>query len=184
MRLYEMFMGPLEATKPWSMKGVEGVYRFLSRVWRLAVDDRAEMTRPAESVQDVAPDRETLRKLHQAIQKVTEDLDGMRFNTAIVSPFAPHLGEELWRALGHAESLAYEPWPKFDPALAKEDLIEVPVQVNGKVRSKLTVPADVDDQALEQAALADERIRGLVDGKQIRMVKVVPKKLVNIVVAP
>jgi leucyl-tRNA synthetase len=209
MRLYEMFMGPLEATKPWSMRGVEGVYRFLSRVWRLMMDDRAEQMKLAESVQDVPPDRETVRKLHQTIQKVTEGLDGMRFNTAIsammefcnhlnrlevrprsvlepfvliLSPFAPHLAEELWNALGHAKALAYEPWPAFDQALTKADEIEVPVQVNGKLRSKVTVPADVDEDTLRTTALADERIRALVDGKQLRKVIVVPKKLVNIVV--
>src|SRR5262249_38112171 len=160
MRLYEMFMGPLEATKPWSMRGVEGVYRFLGRVWRLFIDDRAETVRLDEGVQAIDPDPDALRKLHQTIQKVTDDLDGMRFNTAIaammeftnhltklevrprsllepfvllLSPFAPHVAEELWHALGHANTLAYEPWPKFDPDLIKADEIEVPVQVNGKL---------------------------------------------------
>ena len=209
LRLYEMFMGPLEATKPWSMRGVEGVYRFLGRVWRLFIDERAEEARLTESVKDVPPERETLRKLHQTIQKVTNDLDGMRFNTAIaammeftnhltplavrprsalepfvllLSPFAPHLAEELWRTLGHKETLAYEPWPAFDPALAKEDEIEVPVQINGKVRLRLTVPADVDEAALEALALADPKVRELLGGKEPRKVIVVPKKLVNIVV--
>jgi leucyl-tRNA synthetase len=209
MRLYEMFMGPLEATKPWSMRGVEGVYRFLNRVWRLYIDDRAEDMRLADAVKEIAPDRATQRKLHQTIQKVTEDLDGMAFNTAIsammeltnhltgldarprsvlntfallLSPFAPHLAEELWRALGHSKTLAYEPWPTFDPALLKQDEIEVPIQVNGKLRSKVTVPADIDSAALEKAALADEKIRALIEGKTIRKVIVVPKKLVNIVV--
>jgi leucyl-tRNA synthetase len=210
MRLYEMFMGPLEATKPWSMRGVEGVYRFLARVWRLLIDDRAEEVRLAETVKDVTPDRQTLRKLHQTIQKVTADLDDMRFNTAIaammefcnhltrlevrprsvleplvllLSPFAPHLAEELWAALGHKRTLAYEPWPKFDPELVKADEIQVPVQVNGKVRSKVVVRADIDEAGLKKAALADERIRALIDGKEVKKVIVVPKKLVNIVVA-
>jgi leucyl-tRNA synthetase len=209
MRLYEMFMGPLEATKPWSMRGVEGVYRFLGRVWRLAIDDRADEIRLNESVQPCEPDRETLRKLHQTIKKVTEDLNGMRFNTAIsammelanhltkleirprsvlqsfvllLSPFAPHLGEELWAALGHRSTLAYEPWPKYDEALRREDTIEVPVQVNGKLRSRVTVAADADEATLRTAALADEKVRALLDGKQIRKVIVVPKKLVNIVI--
>ena len=208
LRLYEMFMGPLEATKPWSMHGVEGVYRFLGRVWRLFIDERSEEARLAESVKDVPPERETLRKLHQTIQKVTNDLDGMRFNTAIaammeftnhltplavrprsalepfvllLSPFAPHLAEELWRTLGHKETLAYAPWPAFDPALAKEDAIEVPVQINGKVRLRLTVPADVDEAALKALALADPKVRELLGGKEPRKVIVVPKKLVNIV---
>jgi leucyl-tRNA synthetase len=209
LRLYEMFMGPLEATKPWSMRGVEGVYRFLNRVWRLLVDERAEATALADSVKDVEPTKGTLRKLHQTIKKVTEDLDAMRFNTAIaammefvnhltreevrprtalepfvllLSPFAPHLAEELWRVLGHADTLAYEQWPGFDEAQTKADEIEVPVQVNGKVRSKVTVPSGSDEAALKAAALADERVRGLIEGKTIRKVIVVPGKLVNIVI--
>ncbi len=210
LRLYEMFMGPLEATKPWSMRGVEGVYRFLGRVWRLFVDDRAEAVKLADAVRDVPPDRATLRRLHQTIQKVTDDLEHMRFNTAIsammeftnhvtplaekprsvlepfvllLSPFAPHLAEELWRALGHAETLAYEPWPRYDPALAREDEVEVPVQVNGKLRSKLKVPAGTAESALREAALADGRVKELIAGKQVRKVIVVPGKLVNIVAA-
>jgi leucyl-tRNA synthetase len=210
LRLYEMFMGPLEAVKPWSMRGVEGVYRFLNRVWRVFIDDRAEELRLADAVQDVEADRETLRKLHQTIQKVTDDLDGMRFNTAIaammelnnhltalsvrprsvlqpyvllLSPFAPHLAEELWEALGHPKTLAYEPWPKYDANLVRAETIEVPVQVNSKVRTKLTVPADVDDATLEATALADERVQAAIAGKKIVKVKVVPRRLVNIVVA-
>jgi leucyl-tRNA synthetase len=210
MRLYEMFMGPLEATKPWNMRGVEGVYRFLNRVWRLIVDDRAETMKLADAVQDAAPDKETLRKLHQTIQKVTEDLDGIRFNTAIsammelvnqltqlpvrprsaletlvllLAPFAPHLAEELWSALGHAGSLAYERWPSYDEALTRADEVEVPIQVNGKLRSKVMVPVSMDEEALRTAALANERIGSLLEGKQIRKVIVVPGKLVNIVVA-
>jgi leucyl-tRNA synthetase len=210
LRLYEMFMGPLEATKPWSTRGVDGVYRFLSRVWRLFIDDRAEEVRPEKGVQDVSPDRETLRKLHQTIQKVTDDLDGMRFNTSIaammeftnhltklevrpravlepfvllLSPFAPHLAEELWHALGHGDTLAYESWPAFDPELLKADEIEVPVQVNGKLRARLTVPAGIDQAGLREAALGDLRIQELIAGKQVRKVIVVPSKLVNIVVA-
>jgi len=210
LRLYEMFMGPLEATKPWSMRGVEGVFRFLNRVWRLLIDDRAENMQLAAEVADVAPDAATLRKLHQTIQKVTEELDGMRFNTCIaammefsnhltkletrprsslqtlvllLAPFAPHLAEELWHALGHKQSLAYEPWPKFDPALTKETEVEIPVQINGKLRSKISAPADIDETALREQALADPRIKELIAGKQVRKVIVVPKKLVNIVVA-
>jgi leucyl-tRNA synthetase len=209
LRLYEMFMGPLEAVKPWSMQGVEGVYRFLGAVWRLVIDDRAEETRLSPAIVDDAPDRETLRQLHRTIQKVGDDLDGMRFNTAIaammeyknylqklerrpraavepfvliLSPFAPHLAEELWHALGHTASLAYEPWPAYDPELVKADEIEVPVQVNGKRRSKLTVPAEISQKDLEAAALADEKVRIALDGKQVAKLIVVPRKLVNIVV--
>jgi leucyl-tRNA synthetase len=209
MRLYEMFMGPLEATKPWSMRGVEGVFRFLNRVWRLVIDDRSEDMALLASVQNVPPSKDTSRKLHQTIQKVSEELNAMRFNTAIsammeltnqltreevrsksvletfmllLSPFAPHLAEELWQALGHKDSLAYEAWPNYDPALLKTDEIEVPVQVNGKLRSKVTVPTGIAQAELEKAALADPRIKELIAGKQIRKIIVVPGKLVNIVV--
>jgi leucyl-tRNA synthetase len=209
LRLYEMFMGPLPATKPWNMKGVEGVYRFLSRVWRLVVDDIAEATVLSPAVQDVEPDADTLRALHRTIQKVTEDTDGMRFNTAIsammeftnhmtrlevrpkktldtfvllLAPYAPHIAEELWATLGHGKTLAYEPWPAYDPVLTKADEIEIPVQVNGKVRAKLMVAADIDDRALEAAALADAKVQEFVGGKPVKMVKVVPKRLVSVVV--
>jgi leucyl-tRNA synthetase len=209
LRLYEMFMGPLEATKPWDMRGVEGVSRFLARAWRLVVDDRAEELKVNDQVKDVEPDRETQRQLHRTIQRVTEDLDDLRFNTAIsalmelsnhltrlparprsvleafvllLSPLAPHLAEELWRALDHPETLAYEPWPPFDPALTKADEIEVPVQVNGKLRARLTVPADIDEASLRSTALEDPRVQDQLKGKEVRKVIVVPKKLVNIVV--
>jgi leucyl-tRNA synthetase len=191
------------------MRGVEGVYRFLSRVWRLYIDDRADTVTASPAIRDIQPDRDTLRKLHQTIRKVTEDLDGMRFNTAIsammsfshdlqalevrprsvmetfvllLSPFAPHIAEELWAALGHKNSLAYEPWPTYDEALTREDQVEIALQVNGKMRSKVTVPADADEAALRAAALADEKVRALIDGKQVRRVIVVPGRLVNVVV--
>jgi leucyl-tRNA synthetase len=209
LRLYEMFMGPLEAVKPWSTKNVEGVYRFLSRVWRLAIDDSAEAVKLSPAVTDGEPDMETLRELHRTIKKVTEDTDGMRFNTAIsammeftnhltkqptrprsvlepfvllLAPYAPHVAEELWAALGHPTTLAYEPWPTFDPQLVKADEIEVPVQINGKLKAKLTVPAETDNAGLEKAALADEAVKGQIAGKAVKKVIVVPKKLVNIVV--
>ena len=154
------------------------------------------------------PDRETLRKLHQTIRKVTDDLDGMRFNTAIsammeyanhltrlavrprsaleplvllLAPFAPHLAEELWQALGHSKTLAYEPWPTFDEALTKADEIEIPVQINGKLRVRLQVPAEIDEASLRELALNDERVKSLLEGKTIRKVIVVPGKLVNLV---
>lgn len=209
LRLYEMFMGPLEATKPWSMRGVEGVYRFLNRVWRLAIDDRAEETTLQSAVQDIEPDKETKRLLHQTIKRVTDDLDKMSFNTAIaammeftnhltpqavrprsvlktfvllLSPFAPHLAEELWHALGQRDTLAYETWPTYDATLLKADEVEIPVQINGKLRGKLIVAAGLELKALENIALADEKIRPLLEGKTIKKVIVVPGKLVNIVV--
>jgi leucyl-tRNA synthetase len=161
-------------------------------------------------VKDVPPAKETLRVLHRTIQKVTEDTDGLRFNTAIsammefvnhatklevrprsildpfvllLAPYAPHIAEELWKALGHTNTLAYEPWPKFDPALTRPDEIEIPVQVNGKLKARLRVPAEISDAELEAAALTDEAVKAQIAGKTVKMVKVVPKKLVNIVVA-
>jgi leucyl-tRNA synthetase len=208
LRLYEMFMGPLEAVKPWNTKSVEGVYRFLTRAWRLMVDEGEEL-KPNPTVTDAAPDRDTLRVLHQTIQKVTKDTDGLSFNTAIaemmkfvnhmtglevrpraalepfvllLAPYAPHIAEELWAVLGHGTTLAYQPWPKFDPELAKADEIEVPVQVNGKLKARLKVPAEIGDAALEAAAMADEAVKAAVAGKTVKMVKVVPRKLVNVVV--
>lgn len=210
LRLYEMFMGPLEATKPWNMQGVEGVSRFLARCWRLIIDDRSEERVLASAVQDIEPDEETLRKLHQTIKKVTEDLDGMRFNTAIsalmelsnhltrqevrsrkvmetlvllLAPYAPHMAEELWQALGHPKTLAYEPWPVYDPKLTQAAAVEVPVQMNGKLRSKVMVPVGSDESATKAAALADERIQELLKGMTIKKAIVVPGKLVNLVVA-
>jgi leucyl-tRNA synthetase len=210
LRLYEMFMGPLEQSKPWNMRGVDGVYRFLGRVWRLFIDDRAESVRLNDCVRDVPPTRETLRYLHRTIQRVTDDLEGMRFNTGIaammelsnhltplvvrprsvletfvllLAPFAPHLAEELWQALGHPQTLAYEPWPKYDPELLKVDEVEVPIQVNGKLRLKLNVPAGLDAKALESLVMANERVQALIAGQTVRRVIVPPRGgLVNIVV--
>ncbi len=209
LRLYEMFLGPLEAVKPWDMRGVEGVHRFLGRVWRLIVDDKAETMKLNDSVKEVEPDRETLRQLHRTIQRVTEDFEGLRFNTAIaalmefsnfltplpvrpkavletfvllLSPLAPHVAEELWQMLGHKDTLAYEPWPPFDPELVKADAIEVPVQVNGKLKARLNVAAEISEEALRSTALEDERIKEQIKGKQVKKVIVVPRKLVNIVV--
>ncbi len=214
MRLYEMFMGPLEATKPWSMRGVEGVFRFLNRVWRLIIDDRSDKVQLNATVQDVEPDQETKRLLHQTIKRVTEDLDKLSFNTAIaammeltnhltpqsvrarsvlktlvllLSPFAPHLAEDLWQALhgradGAQTTLAYEPWPPYDETLLKADAIEIPVQINGKLRSKLVVRAGTGKDELERLARADEKVAGLIEGKTIKKVIVVPGKLVNLVV--
>jgi leucyl-tRNA synthetase len=172
-------------------------------------DDRAEDVKLNDTVKDATPDRETLRELHRTIQKVTDDLDGMRFNTAIsammefknylnklevrprsviepfvliLAPFAPHIAEELWAALGHTNTLAYEPWPVADPQLHKSDTIEVPVQVNGKVRSRIVVPADSDEKTLETAALADPKVQANIVGKTIRKVIVAKGKLVNVVV--
>jgi leucyl-tRNA synthetase len=207
MRLYEMFMGPLEAMKPWNSKGVEGISRFLDRVWRLVVPDE----RTGDPIDGREPDPAHVRLLHQTIRKVTEDLDHLHFNTSIsqmmvftnemtklerrpraliepflllLAPFAPHLAEELWQRLGHAESLAYAPWPAWDPALVLEDTVTVAVQVNGKLRATLELPRGSDQTATQAAALADERVQRFVNGASVRKAVFVPDKLLNLVVAP
>lgn len=209
LRLYEMFMGPLEQMKPWSMKGVDGVARFLGRVWRMIVDERADEVKLADAVQDIAPTEEQERILHKTIKAVTEDIEKLSFNTAIsrmmeftnalspaeprpksvlepfvllLSPFAPHLAEELWEVLGRKESLAYEPWPIFDEDKIAEDTVEIPVQVNGKLRGKVQVPADADQSTIQKTAEADETIVDLLSGKNVVKVIVVPGRLVNFVV--
>jgi leucyl-tRNA synthetase len=209
LRLYEMFMGPLEATKPWSMSGVEGVSRFLARVWRMITDEPADVVRLNPAVRETAPTQQQLRLLHKTIEAVTNDLDSLSFNTAIsrmmefvnavtnqeprpraiiepfvllVSPFAPHLAEELWQVLGHGTTLAYEPWPRHDPQLLVEAEIEIPVQVNGKVRGKIRIPAGADQGAAQQAAGADARVAEHLAGRQLVKVIYVPDRLLNLVV--
>ncbi len=209
LRLYEMFMGPLEAVKPWSMDGVSGVRGFLDRVWRMTVDERAEVVRLNASVADVPLTPEQNRVLHKTIKAVTQDCQTLSFNTAIarmmectnyffkadprpraaieklvllLSPFAPHLAEELWRLLGHAGTLAYEAWPDYDEALIREASIEVPIQINGKLRSRIEVPAGSDRAAIEAAARANPRVIEMLEGKSIQKVIVVPGRMVNFVV--
>jgi len=234
-RLYEMFMGPLQDTKPWNTKGVEGVYRFLGRVWRLFVDElsetefeQAETTTQSQhhgellksiklnaSIQDVTATPAQLKTLHACIKKVTEDLEGLRFNTAIsammvfvndaitwetkpvavlktflqlLQPFSPHLAEELWDKLFSAfhfppSAVAYAPWPKYDPALLVESEIEIPVQVNGKFRDVIKVAVDADNATIEASAKAAEKAQPFLAGKTIKKVIIVPKKMVNLIVA-
>ncbi|HEV2104575.1 MAG TPA: leucine--tRNA ligase [Candidatus Eisenbacteria bacterium] len=204
-RIYEMFLGPLEASKPWNTQSVEGITRFLDRVWRLYVDENGAVVVTA----DPSP-VELQRLLHRTIRKLTEDLEALKFNTAIaqmmvfvnellkrperpravlepfvllLSPFAPHLGEELWSRLGHADSLAYAPWPAFDPALCSEDTVTLAVQVNGRLRATLDLPRGADQAAAQAAALLDARVRRYVDGGTIRKVIHVPDKLLNLVVS-
>jgi leucyl-tRNA synthetase len=209
LRLYEMFMGPLESTKPWSMEGVHGVRNFLDRVWRMIVEDRAEEMTLHEAIEDIEPDEEQNRVLHRTIKAVTADLDQMAFNTAIarmmeftnfftkqtprprsamerfvllLAPLAPHIAEELWQVLGHDGTLAYEPWPAYDEEALRESTVEVPVQVNGKLRGRITVPADVDKETLETAARADEKVAAMLEGKTVRKAIVIPGRMVNFVV--
>ncbi|GAS96608.1 leucyl-tRNA synthetase [Mycolicibacterium canariasense] len=206
LRVYEMSMGPLEASRPWATKDVVGAHRFLQRVWRTVVD---ETTGGQRVVEHEALSQDTLRILNKTIAGVAEDYAALRNNTAaaklieytnhltkegvaaraaieplvlMVAPLAPHLAEELWRRLGHDTSLAHGPFPVADERYLVDDTVELPVQVNGKVRGKITVAADADRTALEEAALADEKVLAFLDGAIPKKVIVVPGRLVNLVV--
>ena len=227
-RLYEMFMGPLEMVKPWNTKGVEGVYRFLGRVWRMFIDELSEQE--FEQQLTASPDRgqellaalkldeavgqaeatpEQLKVLHTCIKKVTEDMEHLRFNTAIsalmvftneasnwdirpltvmndflllLAPFAPHIAEELYAKVnGVDSSLAYQPWPSHNDEYLVESSIEMAVQVNGKVRDRIQIPADIDEAAIKRLALDSGNVKRHTDGKSVKKVIVIPGKLVNIV---
>ncbi|EPH96439.1 leucine--tRNA ligase [Enterococcus faecalis 13-SD-W-01] len=204
LRLYEMFMGPLDAAIAWSENGLEGSRKFLDRTWRLIVDEDNKMRDRITTLND----GKLTKVYNQTVKKVTEDYANLHFNTAIsqlmvfvneayktdalpyeyvegfvqlLAPIAPHIGEELWAILGNEGSLAYVPWPTYDEAALVEDEIEVVFQVNGKVRAKVSVSRDLPKEELEKAALADETIQAQIEGKTIRKVIVVPNKLVNIV---
>ena len=206
MRLYEMFMGPLESVKPWSTQGVEGVHRFLNKFWRIVSDEDSGNLK--NSIKDVDADEETQKILHQTIRKVTQDIENFRFNTAIsqmmifvnhisrletapkkvietfvliLAPLAPHIAEELWQKLGHKNTLAYEKWPKFDENLAKEKEIELAVQVLGKIKDRITVSADADEEEIKQKALTCPKVASAIAGKQVKKVIVIKSRLVNIV---
>ena len=206
MRLYEMFMGPLEAMKPWSMQGVEGVHRFLQKAWRMIVDE--DTNQLSEAVQESQADEETLRLLNQTIKKVGDDIESFGFNTAIsqmmifvnhlskqavrpksvvekfvliLAPFAPHIAEELWEKLGHTDSLVYEPWPEYDRELIKEKEIELAVQVNGKIKDRITVAADTDEEQIKQRALGSEKVIAAMAGRPAKKVIVVKPRIVSII---
>ncbi|PTJ86578.1 leucine--tRNA ligase [Staphylococcus simulans] len=204
LRLYEMFMGPLDAAIAWSEKGLDGSRRFLDRVWRLFVNEDGSL-----SSKIVDTDDKSLQKVYnQTVKKVTEDFDTLNFNTAIsqlmvfinegykadqlykpyvegfvkmLSPIAPHLGEELWAKLGHDETISYQPWPDFDEALLVDDEVEIVVQVNGKVRAKVFIPKDASKEEMEDIALHNENVKLDIGDKDIKKVIAVPQKLVNIV---
>jgi leucyl-tRNA synthetase len=207
LRLYEMFMGPLEETKPWNTHGVEGVYRFLQKVWRTLINEQTGAW--VDGLQDVEGDEETLRLLHQTIRKVGSDIEGFAYNTAIsammifinhlskqdvkprhavedfvllLAPFAPHLAEELWEKLGHRDSLAYAPWPIYNENLAQDKELELAVQIQGKIKDRITVPADATEKAIQQQALASAKVQATLDGREPRRVIVVKSRLVNIIV--
>ncbi|WP_028399751.1 leucine--tRNA ligase [Ectobacillus panaciterrae] len=204
LRLYEMFMGPLEASIAWSETGLDGARRFLDRVWRLFVQENGELSEKITK----EPNKGLDKVYHQTVKKVTEDYEGIRFNTAIsqmmvfindaykaetlpqeyvegfvklLSPIAPHIAEELWSKLGHSETVTYEAWPAYDESKLVEDEIEIVVQINGKVKAKLLVAKDATREQMEQLALTDEQVKVQIEGKTVRKVIAVPGKLVNIV---
>ena len=206
MRLYEMFMGPLDRDKPWTDEGVQGVHRFLKRVWALFVAEDGSLQ---GHIVATGGDENIYKLLHKTIKAVRNDIEHLLFNTAIarmmefvnacykadkiekawlekfvlvLAPFAPHVAEELWERLGHTTTLAYEPWPDYDEAMLIEDTVEIPVQVNGKVRSKISVPAGADQAAILEAAKSDDKVKGYLDAKQMLKEIVVPGKLVSFVV--
>ncbi len=204
-RLYEMYLGPLEASKPWSTRDIIGVHRFLRRVWRNLVAEDGNSTRISQD----EPNEMLRRALSRTVKRVTDDLERLSFNTAIaalielnsefvgmdriprsaaetfvllLAPLAPHLAEELWQRLGHDETLAYETWPTYDPALLVEEMLTVAVQVNGKVRGSVTVPADADKSAVLAAARTDANVARHIEGKNVQREIYVPGKIVNLVV--
>jgi leucyl-tRNA synthetase len=211
-RCYEMFMGPLEQMKPWSMKGVEGVSRFLARVWRLMMtENQAGEWELSGAVKDVELTKAQQKITHATVKKITEDIEGLAFNTAIsqmmifvnafipqrptdwvpisamrtflvlLNPFAPHISSELWRQLSSPGDITEQSWPAYDEQFLIEDEIEIVLQVNGKVRDRIKFPLDATNAELEAAALANEKVQKIIAGLTVRKVVVVPNKLVNVV---
>lgn len=207
LRVFEMFMGPLEMTKPWATTGIEGVHRFLNRVWRLVANEDGTLS---ANLADIAPTAEQEFVLHATIKKVREDIESMSFNTAVaqmmifvneftkaevrprpvieqfllcLAPFAPHIAEELWSILGHTESVFRQPFPAFDAAKLVQNEVEIVIQVNSKVRSRVRVAIDANEQTVEDEALKDEQIQKHMEGKTIRKRIFVPNKLMNFIVS-
>jgi leucyl-tRNA synthetase len=207
MRLYEMFMGPLESMKPWSMHGVEGVHRFLNKVWRTVINEDTGQVN--DEVTESEPDEKTLRLLHQTVKKVGSDIETFGFNTAIsqmmifinhlsqqknrpksvietfllsLSSFAPHISEELWSRMGHNDTIAHEPWPVYDEKLIKEKEIELAIQVNGKIKDRLLVFVDTSEEEIKQKALECEKVALALEGKTPKKIIVIKSRLVNIVI--
>jgi leucyl-tRNA synthetase len=205
LRLYEMYMGPLDQSKVWNTRDIKGVHRFLQRLWRNFVDDDTDALKIAET----PPSPELAKQTHKTIKRVSESMEAMSFNVAIaalielnnelvqldqvprwtgemlvamLAPMAPHICEELWEKLGYEPSVADVPWPAYDEAMLAEDSVEYPVQINGKLRSKVTVAVDADNQTIEQAACNDEKVQAALEGATIQKIIVVPNKMVNIVV--
>ena len=206
LRLFEMFMGPLDKAKPWSTTGLQGSHRFLKRIWRMFDSENGGL-----KITDVDPaeDKKLYKLLHRTIMKVTIDIENLRFNTAIsalmtlgnkmksrmsvsranaetfilmISPFVPHIAEEIWRRLGHTETIVFENWPEYNELLAKEDLTNIAVQVNGKLRGEFQIEIDIDVEIIEKIAKDLPEIQKWTDGKEILKVVVVPNRVVNIVI--
>ncbi|WP_374018647.1 leucine--tRNA ligase [Paenibacillus thiaminolyticus] len=206
LRMYEMFMGPLEITKPWNEKGVEGMFRFLSRIWRLFITEAGQLN---SKITDGTGEDSFIRTWHKTVKKVTEDMEAMRFNTAIsqlmifindaykaetlprqamenfvqlLSPLAPHIAEELWQRLGHSESITYVSWPSHDEALTVDAEVEIVIQVNGKIADRIRIAADADEAAMQEKAMSLPNVQDAIAGKTVRKVIAVKGRLVNIVV--
>ncbi len=204
LRLYEMFLGPLEQSKPWNTNGIDGVFKFLRKLWRLFHDDKGEF-----SVSDDVPTNDELKVLHKTIKKAQEDIESYSFNTSvssfmicvnelttlkcnkrqilsdlliILSPFAPHVAEELWQKLGNDDSIVLATFPVYDEKYLIEDTYEYPVSINGKVRTKMNFSLETSKDEIEKQVLADETVQRWTEGKTPKRVIVVPKRIVNIVI--
>jgi leucyl-tRNA synthetase len=204
LRLYEMFLGPLTESKPWDTRGIEGTYRFLRKFWRLFFDQNGNPI-----FKDEEPSKDELKSLHKTIKKVAEDVENFSFNTSVssfmicvneltdlkchkkailrdllitISPYAPHIAEELWEQIGEAESITKTAFPTFNPAYLIEDSFEYPIQINGKVRVNLNFPADMPKEEIEKQVLANEQVIKWMEGKELKKIIVVPKRIVNVVV--
>ena len=199
LRLYEMFMGPLEASKPWSNQGVEGAHRFIERVYRAIIENNFVVDEEVKELESI---------YHQTVKKVTEDYEALAFNTAIsqmmifinevykvnklprsyaegfvklISPIIPHVGEEMWEKLGHDNTIAFEAWPTYDESKLKKDTVKMAVSVNGKLRATIEVALDLDEEKLKELAFAEEGVKRHTEGKEIKKVIVVKNKIINIV---
>jgi leucyl-tRNA synthetase len=200
--MYEMFLGPIEQAKPWDTNGIEGVFRFIRKFWRLYHNEANDF-----AVSDEKASAAELKILHNTIKKITDDIERFSFNTGVssmmictnelakcnkreileplcvlISPYAPHIAEELWRLLGHNESITKASWPVYNEAYTAESSFEYPVSFNGKTRYMLELPLDFNNKQIEEAVLANENTTKWIEGKEILKIIIVPKKIVNIVV--
>ena len=203
LRLYEMFLGPVEQSKPWDTNGIDGCHRFLKKLWGMYFDRDGKL-----QASDAEPTKEEMKSLHKLIKKVTADIEVFSYNTSVsafmiclnelnqlkshnrhvmenlavlLAPFCPHLCEELWEALGHDTSICDAQWPEFNEEYLKEDSMNLTVSFNGKARFQLAFPADADNATIEQTVLADEQSQKYMEGKSVVKVIIVPKRIVNIV---